>query len=275
MSTTNEKSEQRSDEAQLPNSRKIYVEGRHAGVRVPFREITQNVTKNFNGTLEENRAVRVYDTSGPWDDPAVRCDVREGLAALRRDWIIARDDTEEYEGRTVKPADNGYLTAGAEQYAKKKEKKGRLEEFKGLRRAPLRARAGRRVTQMHYARRGIITPEMEFVAIRENLGREAAFRAEGNAERDSLSHQHRGESFNASIPSYVTPEFVRERLFKPFQTTKKAGMGIGVYESVQYISGLGGKILVDSTVQVGTRVRVLLPLGDSATAPSAPLKEVA
>ncbi|HEX8652567.1 MAG TPA: phosphomethylpyrimidine synthase ThiC [Pyrinomonadaceae bacterium] len=211
MSKRDETGEKRSDEVELPNSRKIYVEGEQSGVRVPFREITQNVTKNFDGTLEENEAVRVYDTSGPWDDASVRCDVREGLGALRRDWIIARGDTEEYEGRTVKPEDNGYLTAGAEQYAKKKEK-GRLEEFPAFRRAPLRARSGRRVTQMHYARRGIITPEMEFVAIRENLGREAAYEALANGDRSSLHHQHRGESFNASIPSYVTPAFVRDEV---------------------------------------------------------------
>jgi phosphomethylpyrimidine synthase len=211
MSQRDERGEKRSAEVELPNSRKIYVEGKQSGVRVPFREITQNVTKNFDGTLEENEAVRVYDTSGAWDDASVRPDVREGLGALRRDWIIARGDTEEYEGRTLRPEDNGYLTAGAEQYAMKKEK-GRLEEFPALRRAPLRARAGRSVTQMHYARRGIITPEMEFVAIRENLGREAAYEALADGDRSSLHHQHRGESFNASIPSYVTPAFVRDEV---------------------------------------------------------------
>ena len=209
MSTTKETIEQRSDEVQLPNSRKIYVEGQQAGVRVPFREIAQNVTKTFNGKVEENPPVRVYDTSGPWDDLAVKCDVREGLSALRREWIIARGDVEEYEGRTVKPEDNGCLTAGAEEYAKTKSK-GRLESFPGLRRAPLRARAGRCVTQMHYARRGIITPEMEFIAIRENLGREAAFAAMN--DRSQLTHQHAGQSFGAAIPSYVTPEFVRDEI---------------------------------------------------------------
>ncbi|HYE65579.1 MAG TPA: phosphomethylpyrimidine synthase ThiC [Pyrinomonadaceae bacterium] len=203
--------EKRSDEVRLPNSRKIYIEGLQSGVRVPFREITQHPTKSFNGALEENPSLRVYDTSGPWGDPAVRCDVREGLPALRRDWIIARGDVVEYEGRQVKPEDNGYLTAGAEEYARAKSK-GRLEEFTGLRRAPLRARPGRSVTQMHYARRGIITPEMEFVAIRENLGREAAFEALRDGERDALVHQHAGESFGASIPSYVTPEFVRDEV---------------------------------------------------------------
>ncbi|PYS51331.1 MAG: phosphomethylpyrimidine synthase ThiC [Acidobacteria bacterium] len=155
--------------------------------------------------------MRVYDTSGAWGDPSVHCDVREGLSALRREWITSRGDVEEYEGRTVKPEDNGYLTAGAEEFARVRDR-GRLEEFPGLRRAPLRAKAERRVTQMHYARRGLITPEMEFIAIRENLGREAAFEALGDSDRDSLLHQHRGESFGASIPAFVTPEFVRDEV---------------------------------------------------------------
>ncbi|MDT4952828.1 MAG: phosphomethylpyrimidine synthase [Acidobacteriota bacterium] len=211
MSKIIETAEKRSDEVSLPNSRKVYVEGAQAGVRVPFREITQNVTRNFDGQVEENPPVRVYDTSGVWDDPAVACDVREGLPLLRREWIVGREDVEEYEGRNVLPEDNGYLTAGAEEYARGRDK-GRLEEFPGLRRAPLRAKVGERVTQMHYARRGVITPEMEFIAIRENMGREAAFEALGNSNRDSLMHQHRGESFGASIPKFVTAEFVRDEV---------------------------------------------------------------
>ena len=204
--------EKRSDEVRLPNSRKVYVESRRVpSVRVPLREVTQNATRNFDGRVEENPPVRVYDTSGPWGDPAVRCDVRDGLAALRREWIVGRGDVEEYEGRTVKPEDNGYLTVGAEEYARGREK-GRLEEFPGLRRQPLRARPGLRVTQMHYARRGVITPEMEFVAVRENLGREAALDTLGGHERDSLFHQHKGESFGASLPKFVTAEFVRDEV---------------------------------------------------------------
>src|SRR5205823_3729524 len=203
--------EKRSDEVSLPNSCKVYVEGTQTGVRVPFREITQNVTKTFDGRVEENHSVRVYDTSGVWDDPSVQADVREGLPALRREWIVARGEIEEYEGRSVKPEDNGYLTVGAEEYAREKQR-GRLEEFPGLRRQPLRAKTGERVTQMHYARRGIMTPEMEFIAIRENLGREAAFEALSNGDRDSLMHQHRGESFGAAIPKFVTPEFVRDEV---------------------------------------------------------------
>ena len=209
MSTTNEK---RSDEVSLPNSRKVYVEGGSAArVRVPLREVTQNATRAFDGRVEENPPVRVYDTSGPWGDAAVRCDVREGLPALRREWVVGRGDVEEYEGRTVKPEDNGYLTRGAEEYARGRDK-GRLEEFPGLRRQPLRAKPGRRVTQMHYARRGVITPEMEFISIRENLGREAALDTLGDGSRDSLLHQHAGQSFGASIPKFVTPEFVRDEV---------------------------------------------------------------
>jgi len=198
-------------DAQLPNSRRIYIEGEHSGVRVPFREIVQNPTRNFNDTLEDNPGVRVYDTSGPWGDPSVRCDARDGLSALRREWISGRGDTEEYEGRERKPIDDGYLTFEAANQARGKTK-GRLEDFPALRRTPLRAKSGRCVTQMHYARRHIITPEMEFIAIRETLGREAAFVASNNGDRDSLFHQHKGQSFGASIPQYVTPAFVRDEV---------------------------------------------------------------
>ena len=167
-----------------------------------------------DGRVEANEPVRVYDTSGPWGDPEVRCDVRDGLAALRREWILARGDVEEYEGREVEPQDDGYLTEGAAEFAKQRDK-GRLEPFPGLRRAPLRAKAGACVTQMHYAKRGIVTPEMEFVALRENMGRGAALHAMREHTRDdrsSLFHQHRGESFGASVPEFVTPEFVRDEV---------------------------------------------------------------
>ncbi|MDQ6652200.1 MAG: phosphomethylpyrimidine synthase ThiC [Acidobacteriota bacterium] len=223
----------------LPNSRRIYVNGQQADVRVPFREIDQNVTRNFDNTLEENPPVRVYDTSGPWGDPSVHCDVHEGLPGLRREWILARGDVEEYEGRKANPIDDGYLTFGAANKARVKDA-GRLEDFPALQRKPLRARTGSCVTQLHYARQGIITPEMEFIAIRENLGRHLdgenedrehwdrerggspagqpgwdAHLARNGAEespRDSLFHQHRGQSFGASIPQYVTPEFVRDEV---------------------------------------------------------------
>ncbi|HQR33116.1 MAG TPA: phosphomethylpyrimidine synthase ThiC [Blastocatellia bacterium] len=196
-------------ETQLPSSQRVYIPGQADGVSVPFREVSLNVTKGFNGQIEVNEPVRVYETSGPWGDPKFQGDVRDGLPALRRSWIIERGDVEEYEGRSIKPEDNGYRSSEEASYAAQKTK-GKLEEFPGLRRQPLRAKAGHNVTQMHYARKGIITPEMEFVAIRENLGREAAFEAMN--DRSKLNFQHKGESFGAAIPSHVTPEFVRQEV---------------------------------------------------------------
>jgi len=213
--------EKTSDEVKLPASRKIYVETNGSTVnqnkhslRVPFREIALSPSKDFDGNLEKNPPVRIYDTSGVWTDPNEKCDVREGLPQLRREWILGRGDTEEYTGREILPQDNGYLTKGAEEVAKIKQS-GKLEEFPGLKRAPLKAKAGANVTQIHYARKGIITPEMEYVAIRENLGRQIAFEAmQAGLENDrsSLYHQHKGESFGASLPKFVTPEFVREEV---------------------------------------------------------------
>ena len=117
--------EKNSDQVKLPASRKIYVETNGSTVnqnkhnlRVPFREIALSPSKDFDGTLQENQPVRVYDTSGVWTDPATKCDVREGLPALRRDWIVGRGDVEEYVGREILPQDNGYLTKGAEEIAK-------------------------------------------------------------------------------------------------------------------------------------------------------------
>jgi phosphomethylpyrimidine synthase len=210
-----------SDEVKLPASRKIYVETNGSTVndnkhnlRVPFREIALTHSKAMDGAIEENPPVRVYDTSGPWTDPSPRHNSREGLPAMRREWILARDDVEEYQGREVLQQDNGYLTKGAEEVAKIKDS-GALEEFPGLKRAPLRAKAGHCVTQMHYARKGIITPEMEFVSIRENLGRQIAFgkiQSEAAEDRSSPYHQHKGQSFSAAIPEFVTPEFVRDEI---------------------------------------------------------------
>src|SRR5262249_22505131 len=156
----------------LPNSRRVYVDGKLPGVRVPFREIKQNSSRGFDDTLTENPAVRVYDTSGPWGDSDLHCDPREGLPPLRPEWIVGRDDGEEYDGREPQPIDDGYLTFDAAKRARVKDV-GRLENFPLMRCKVLRAKPGAYVTQLHYARRGIVTPEMEFIAIRENLGREA------------------------------------------------------------------------------------------------------
>ena len=138
MSINNQTSEK-----QLPNSKRTYVVGKTASVRVPFREISLNVTKSMNGAVEVNEPIRVYDVSGPWGDPTFKGDVRDGLPGLRSDWIIGRGDVEEYEGRKIEPRDNGYLTVGAEGYARNKDK-GKLEDFPGLKRQPLKAKAGDR-----------------------------------------------------------------------------------------------------------------------------------
>ncbi len=214
--------EKMSDEVTLPRSRKIYIEryGNTAnadghGLKVPFREIELTPSKNMDGTLEANPPVHVYDTSGPWTDPETNCDVLKGLPALRYEWIVSRGDVEVYDGREVQPQDNGYLTKGAEGIAPTSNGSAHeLHNFASRRKA-LRARHGRCVTQMHYARQGVITPEMEYIAIRENMGRALERRHLAGIERDdrsSLYHQHRGESFGASIPDYVTPEFVRDEV---------------------------------------------------------------
>jgi len=196
-------------DTQLPNSRRVYVDGEQSGVHVPFREITQTPTRNFDGTLIENPPVRVYDTSGPWGDPSISCDVTEGLPTLRREWILARGDVEEYEGRELKPIDDGYLSFDAANRARVKDV-GKLEDFPALKRSPLRAKSGACVTQLRYARRGIITPEMEFIAIRENFGRMRQMAA--SDDRSSVLHQHPGQSFGAAIPKFVSAEFVREEV---------------------------------------------------------------
>jgi phosphomethylpyrimidine synthase len=200
----------------FPKSRRIFVAGKlHPEVRVPLREVLLSETKHPNGRVEVNEPVRIYDTSGPWGDADFGGNVEHGLPALRRDWILGRGDVATYPGREVKPEDNGYLSSEhADRYNEKKSPLNKLKEYPGLRREPLKASAGHPVTQMWYAKQGIITPEMEFIAIRENLGREAAFKAvtAGSGPRNQLHFQHPGNSFGASIPDFITPEFVREEV---------------------------------------------------------------
>jgi phosphomethylpyrimidine synthase len=200
----------------FPNSRRVYIKGtRFPDLQVPLREVTLAETKHPNGRIEVNEPVRLYDTSGPWGDAAFTGNVENGLPALRREWILARGDVAEYEGREVKPEDNGYLSEEhASRYNEKKARHNRLKEYPGLMRSPLRASAGHPVTQMWYAKQGIVTPEMEYIAIRENLGREAAFKAatDSKGPRNLLNHQHPGQPFGAKIPDYITPEFVRDEV---------------------------------------------------------------
>ncbi|MCC3374892.1 phosphomethylpyrimidine synthase ThiC [Cohnella sp. REN36] len=146
----------------LPGSRKVYVPGTQPGVRVPMREIALADSRGRDGTPSPNEPVRVYDSSGPYTDESYEADVRRGLPALRAEWIEARGDTERYDGRRVKPEDNGFATEESE--ARRGE-----ERYPGLLRAPLRAGAGRNVTQLHYARQGLVTPEMDFIAAREGM----------------------------------------------------------------------------------------------------------
>src|SRR5207245_3917479 len=219
-------------EKSLPNSKKVYVSGKlHSEVRVPFREISLAPTKSMNGEIELNEPVRVYDTSGAWGDPDFHGDVTQGLPPLRAKWIRNRGDVEEYEERVVRPIDDGWLS---EKHAAEVERKRRTpnaerptsngsdenstfdirhSSFAG--RKPLRARSGCAVTQLAYARRGIITPEMEFIAIRDS-GRTVSGNSDPGAaindcgySRNDLRQQHAGESSGANIPDEVTPEFVR------------------------------------------------------------------
>ncbi|MCM3136301.1 phosphomethylpyrimidine synthase ThiC [Paenibacillus polysaccharolyticus] len=143
----------------FPGSRKVYIQGSRPDIAVPEREIALHDTNTPQG-VEYNEPLRVYDTSGPMTDPEFQMDIRKGLPALRNHWIMERGDVEEYEGRAVKPEDNGLKAGG---------RRAGAEEYPGFRGQPLRAQAGRCVTQMHYARQGVITPEMEYAAIREGV----------------------------------------------------------------------------------------------------------
>ena len=175
--------------APLPGSQKIYVEGSRPDIRVPMREISLTDTQTEKGP-EKNASIRVYDTSGPYTDPAVSIDVRKGLPDVRSQWILERNDTE-------------LLDSSSSTYTQERLDDTSLAHlrFRHLR-VPRRAKAGCNVSQMHYAKKGIITPEMEYIAIRENMKRAQL------AEAKTLDYQHAGQSFGASIPEEITPEFV-------------------------------------------------------------------
>lgn len=190
----------------LPNSRKIYVQGSSPDIQVPMREISQDDTPtSFGG--EKNPPIYVYDTSGIYTDPSATIDIRSGLPAIRSKWIEARNDTD-------------LLSGPSSQYGTERLNDPKLTELRfNLQRKPRKAKAGKNVTQMHYARQGIVTPEMEFVAIRENMRRQEYIESLKNAGGkigakmvDLLTRQHPGESFGASIPAEITPEFVRDEI---------------------------------------------------------------
>ncbi len=175
----------------LPNSRKVYVEGSRPDLRVPMREISQADTPDGMGA-EVNAPIYVYDCSGPYTDPAVKIDIRSGLAAMREAWIVERDDTE-------------ILPKLTSDYGQKRLDDPELAEMRfNLSRAPRRAKPGKNVTQMHYARADIVTPEMEYIAIRENQ------KVDGMNEM--MLRQHPGENFGNSMPKKITPEFVRDEV---------------------------------------------------------------
>ena len=173
------------------NSRKVYIQGSRPDIQVPFREISLSDTPSAFGA-EKNPPVMVYDTSGPYTDPKINIDIRSGLPALRAKWIAERGDTEQLAGPTSS-------------YGLDRLHDSALDNMRfNLVRKPLRAKAGKNVSQMHYARQGIITPEMEFIAIRENQRRENM--------SELLQTQHPGHDFGAHIPKLITPEFVREEV---------------------------------------------------------------
>ena len=180
-----------------PNSTRHYECGSRDDIRVAMRLIHQHDSlvggTEDNPILEPNPPIPVYDTSGPYGDPQENIDVHKGLAPLRQTWIEERSDTLELEGVSSS-------------FAKERENDIFTEDFRFIRsRKPLKAKAGKNVTQLHYARQGIITPEMEYIAIRENMGRQAIKDAE-------LTQQHKGEHFGANLPDTITPEFVRQEV---------------------------------------------------------------
>ncbi len=220
---------------QLPKSKRVYVPGRlHPDVSVPMREIELTPTKSYTGAIEQNEPVRVYDCSGPWGDLDFNGTVEQGLPALRRNWILKRGDVVEHDDRPVQPIDDGYLSEkhrGLGQAQRQDETSFHLDQTALPKRKILRAKAGKMVTQLVYARADIITPEMEFIALRENMGRaQIADLAKDNV-RNQLDKQHAGSSqlssldirhssfapsvfrkFPQRIPTQITPEFVRDEV---------------------------------------------------------------
>lgn len=236
-------------------SKKVYVEGSRPDILVPMREIALSPTTGSFGE-EENPPVRVYDTSGPYTDPTYNIDITKGLPALRSAWIRERGDVEEYEGRTIKPEDNGFRNVDDP----------RMKEnvFPGLYRKPIRAKKGDNVTQLHYARKGIITPEMEFVAIRENMEPEFV-RAEIAAGRaimpSNINHPEAepmiiGRNFhvkiNANIGNSAVSSSIAEEVEKMTWATRWGADNIMDLSTGKHIHTTREWIIRNAAVPVGT-----------------------
>jgi phosphomethylpyrimidine synthase len=189
--------------------RRVYREG-GKGIRVPMKEVSLQDTREPDGTVRRNQAVLLYDTSGPWGEPSYTGTVETGLPPVRASWIRERGDVEVVVPRDRAPRDDGYDSESDRQTARET---GKLREFPRGAREVLRAKSGKAVTQIAYARRGIVTPEMEFIALRENQGMEDIFGKMGpDLSRDSLHFQHGGRSFGANLPKKITGEFVRDEV---------------------------------------------------------------
>lgn len=236
---------------QFPASKKVYVEGSRPDIRVPMREITLSPTKTETGIIE-NEPVRVYDTSGPYTDPDLQPDIQKGLPPLRKRWILERGDVEEYEGRPVKPEDNGFRNEKQSEITLPFERK------------PLRAKKGKTVTQMHYAKRGFITPEMEFVAIRENIDPEIV-RQEVAAGRaiipSNINHPESepmiiGSRFhvkiNANIGNSAVTSSIEEEVEKMLWAVRWGADTIMDLSTGKHIHATREYIIRNSPVPVGT-----------------------
>ncbi|MFD3261342.1 phosphomethylpyrimidine synthase ThiC [Paenibacillus lentus] len=238
----------------FPGSRKVYLQGSRPDIQVPMREIALAPTVRGE-SVEENEPVRVYDCSGPYTDANHHADIRTGLPANRKNWILERGDVEDYEGRSIRPEDDGYKT---------EKQLDRTEIFPGLSRKPLRAKAGRNVTQMHYARKGVITPEMEYISIRENVTPEFVRRevAEGRAIIPSnINHPESepmiiGRNFlvkiNANIGNSAVASSIEEEVEKMRWATRWGADTIMDLSTGKNIHTTREWIIRNSPVPVGT-----------------------
>ncbi|RXT04177.1 phosphomethylpyrimidine synthase ThiC [Ammoniphilus sp. CFH 90114] len=238
----------------FPGSRKVYVQGSREDIRVPMREIELSPTINSLGETE-NPPVRVYDTSGLYTDTSVATNIKEGLPALRRHWILERNDVEEYIGREIKPEDDGY---------KSENEPVNREVFPGLKRNPLRAKPGKNVTQLHYARQNIITPEMEFIAIREGVSPEFVRKevAEGRAiipaninhpeAEPMIIGRHFHVKINANIGNSAVTSSIQEEVEKMTWATRWGADTIMDLSTGKNIHTTREWIVRNSPVPIGT-----------------------